>query len=100
MSLSSNTLTVCYCQPSKIISDPRSTKLMQQPIPYHMQFDYYMLRDRNFELKANCVCTNCGNKIGIDEQIYTDIQLAIAEDVLPYEGIRVSIILAYGRSRK
>ncbi len=55
MSLSSKTLTVCYCQPSKIISDPRSTKLMQQPIPYHMQFDYYMLRDRNFELKANCV---------------------------------------------
>lgn len=38
------------------------------------------------------MCTNCDNRIGIDEQIYTDIQLAIAEDVLPYEGIRVSII--------
>ena len=37
------------------------------------------------------MCTNCGNRIGIDEQIYTDIQLAIAEDVRPYEGIIVSI---------
>ncbi|CAC5369144.1 USP44_49 [Mytilus coruscus] len=34
------------------------------------------------------VCTICGSKLGTDQQIYSDLQLAIAEDVKPHEGVK------------
>ncbi|CAC5390125.1 unnamed protein product [Mytilus coruscus] len=34
------------------------------------------------------IYTNCGSKVGIDQQIYSDLQLAIAEDVKQHEGVK------------
>ncbi|CAC5378791.1 unnamed protein product [Mytilus coruscus] len=34
------------------------------------------------------ICTNCGSKVGTDQQIYSDLQLVIAEDVKQHEGVK------------